>query len=143
MKTEKGITLTNLVLYVIGLTIIASIVLGITNFFYQNIIRMEDSASSSAEYSKFNVAFIKEIKTPGIEITEIDNDHNYIIFSSGNKYEFKNNKIYKNKIAIANEVEKCEFSTYKYEKKTIVSVNVAIGDKNGFEQRIDYTLAYE
>lgn len=141
MKNQKGITLTSLIIYVIGLTIIAGIVFVITNFFYQNIVKMEDAASSAAEYSKFNVAFIKEIKKTGVEITEIAEDH--VTFNSGNTYMFKNGKIYLNKIAIANEIQKCKFESYNYEKKTIVSVDVEIGDKNGFEQKIEYTLAYE
>ena len=82
MKSQKGITLVALSVYVIGITIIIAIVATITNFFSKNITNMEDNAKYAADFSKFNLAFVDEVKTYGNKITEIT--ENSITFSSGN-----------------------------------------------------------
>lgn len=146
MKKESGITLITLIIYVIGITIITGILTVITNFFYQNVMHMEDASSSSAEYSKFNVVFIEEVKSFGnkvIEPTELNVETKSISFSSGNTYTFQDNKIYKNKIAIASDISDCKFKLRMYESKQIVSVYMKIGGKNGFEQTIEYVVSYK
>lgn len=141
MKKENGITLLSLTIYVIGFFIIIAIVTVITNFFYQNVVKMEDSSGSVAEYSKFNMMFLDEVKTYGNSVTDIGS--NYVVFSSGNQYSFLDNKIYKNKIAIVNTVKACNFKLTTDGYKQIVSVYMELGDKNAFSKTTDYVLSYE
>ena len=141
MKKENGITLLSLSIYVIGLFIIIAIVTVITNFFYQNVVKMEDSSGSVAEYSKFNLAFLDEVKTYGNRVTECGGT--YLVFSSGNQYTYANGKIYKNKIAIVNDVNLCEFKLTTDGYKQVVSVYMELGKRNYFSKTTDYVLSYE
>ena len=141
MKKENGITLLSLSIYIIGLFIIIAIVTVITNFFYQNVVKMEDSSSSVAEYSKFNLAFLDEVKTYGNSVTECGGT--YLVFSSGNQYTYANGKIYKNKIAIVNDVNLCEFKLTTDGYKQVVSVYMELGKRNYFSKTTDYVLSYE
>lgn len=140
MKKENGITLLSLIVYIVGIVIIMTIVILITNFFRENVLQMEDSSVSSAEFSKFNLSFIEEVKTYRNSISEIDNNH--VTFSTGNTYLFQDNKIYKNKIPIADNIIECKFLAKTYETKQIVSVYMVVGDKK-LAKTIDYVLAWD
>ena len=132
MKRENGITLMMLIIYVVGLTIVAGIVAVITNFFYQNINTMDESASGAAEFSKFNVVFLEEVKTYGNNVKNIET--NSVEFATGNKYTFKDSTIYKNKIPIVRGVEDCQFRLRTYEAKEIVQVFIQTEGDNGFSR---------
>lgn len=141
MKSKKGVTLLTLMIFVVGMTIIVGIVTVITNYFYRNIMQMEANNSSSAEYNKFNVSFLEEVKTYGNKLIEIAD--NYVVFSSGNKYLFQDNKIYKNKITIVKDVANCTFDFEQYEAKQIVSVDITLGGEKGFTSKMDYVVSYD
>lgn len=140
MKNKEGVTLITLVIFIVGLTIVIGMVTVISNFFYKNIMQMEAKSSSSAEFNKFNVVFLEEVKTYGNKLIEYSD--NYVLFSSGNKYLFQDNKIYKNKVEIANDVTSCSFGFEQYEAKQIVSVDMTLGD-NELSQKIDYVVSYD
>ena len=139
MKSQSGITLLTLIVYVVGLAIVIGIITLITNFYNNNVMTMEEASGSAAEYSKFNLAFIQEVKTEGNSVKDIDTD--YVLFSTGNKYTYVDNKIYKNKITIANDISDCSFKLKIYEGKQIVSVYIQAGGENGFAQTIDYVVS--
>lgn len=142
MKNEKGITLVTLSVYIIGITIIIAIVALITNFFNKNIMDMEDNARFAADFSKFNLAFVDEVKTYGNEITECSESS--VSFSTGNTYKFEDGKIYKNKIALVNNVNACSFSRGYHEAKQTITVYIEIGSgANSFAKTTEYVLNYE
>lgn len=141
MKSNSGITLMTLIIYIIGMIIIIGIVAFITNFVQNNILKMEDSSNIAAEFSKFNLVFIEEVKTYGNEIEEITD--NSVSFTSGNKYLFQDGKIYKNKIEIASNINQCRFKLRTNEYKQIISVYIELGTKNSFSKTMDYVLSYE
>ena len=141
MKKENGITLISLSIYIIGLFIIIAIVTVITNFFYQNVVKMEDSSNSVAEYSKFNMAFLQEVKEYDNSVTDIGS--NYVVFKSGNQYMFLDNKIYKNKIAIVDTVKACNFKLSTDGYKQIISVYMELGEKKDFTKTTNYVLSAE
>lgn len=142
MKNEKGITLVTLSVYIIGITIIIAIVALITNFFNKNIINMEDNAKYAADFSKFNLAFVDEVKKYGNEITEYSEDS--ITFSSGNTYKFEDGKIYKNKIVLVDNVNECSFIRDSYETKQTIWVYIEIGNEtNSFAKTTEYVMNYE
>lgn len=141
MKKESGITLTSLIIYIIGLMIIMGIVAAIINFFNTSIRSMEGSAENASGFSKFNLMFLEEVKTEGNAVEEIED--NYVLFSTGNKYLFQDGNIYQNKIAIVNDVKTCNFRLKNNEYKQIVSVYIEIGNKNSFAKTIDYVLESE
>ncbi len=138
MKDNKGITLANLVVYVVGFTIIIGIVTVIISFINTNIVQMNEATDRVAEYSKFNLAFVEEVKKLNNEVTNVTS--NSIEFSSGNKYTFQDNKIYLNKVALVNHVKKCTFQLINIDYKQVVAVNMEIGKGTTITRNIRYVL---
>lgn len=148
MKSNKGITLTSLIVYVIGMTIMVSTIATLTSFFYKNI-DVEDLNSDTNQYTKFTSVLSKEINRKDnsiIDCKQLENDNDkvsYIIFSSGNQFTFnKDSKsIYKNNVKICDNVEMCDFS-YEYtdsKYKITVSLRTTNIDKTG-KNAIEYIL---
>lgn len=141
MKSNKGITLTSLIIYVIGMIIVMASISTLTTFFYKNIDTTAINDNSTTQYTKFLSFFTEEINNKNNSV--LDCKTNYIIFSSGNQYTYmeQNKSIYKNKIKICNNVEICKFS-YKYQdSKYIVNVEFKAEniDKTGNNSMI-YTI---
>ena len=117
MKNNRGITLTSLIIYVIGMVIVVSLIATLTTFFYKNV-NVDNIGKDTTQYTKFSNLFLDEINKKGNEIIEcktLEKDEqkvSYIIFSDGNQYTYKseNKSVYKNKIKICKDVEECEFS---------------------------------
>lgn len=130
MKNNRGITLTSLIIYVIGMVIVVSIISTLTAFFYKNI-DITDIDDTTSQYTKFSSIFLDEINRDNNKVIEYkttlenDNKVSYIIFSSGNQYTFKseNSSIYKNKIKICDNVEDCDFSCSFVDSRYVVKVN--------------------
>ena len=114
MKNNKGITLTSLIIYVIGMVIVVASISTLTTFFYKNIDTSAINDNTTTQYTKFLSYFTEEINNSNNRVVECKN--NYIIFSSGNQYTYmeENKSIYKNKIKLCDNVEKCEFSYKNY-----------------------------
>lgn len=144
MKSEKGITLTSLVIYVIVATILISSIALLSSFFFSNMYLIKDHNQYAPEFNKFNMFFIKDIKNnKNAEVTE-----NKIIFDDGNLYEYKSEEqaIYRNNKKIAEKVQNISFSSNSIEvvntTKQIITVNITIGSKGDFKQKIEYVLKY-
>lgn len=144
MKSQKGVTLTILVIYIVVFTIIIGIMTMISNHFYKNIYDIKDSPKYVSEFNKFGMFFIKDVKenttTSNITTTSVQ-------FEDGTIYNFNNNAIYRNDVKVAKYVRKCEFinSTYTVGEvtKNIVTVNVIFGEKEDeFTKSIDFVLRY-
>ncbi len=132
MKSEKGVTLTSIMIYVIAMTTAVLVVGRLITYFYKNIDLVSSNTAAASEYTKFNSFFTNEINTKGNEVEECAND--YILFSkTQNQYTFKNGNIYLNKIRISKDIKSCQFI---YDKaKEIITVNLNIADK-------DYSVLY-
>ncbi len=141
MKSQKGITLTSLVVYVIGLALVVGIMAVITTNFYKNVNNNISSIDPINEYTKFNSYFTNEVNQYNIKVLDCNqtDEQNYIVFDNGVQYTFvKQNKgIYQNKIKICKDVEECTFSTGIKNGNDIVTINMKIGDK---EYQNEYTL---
>ena len=148
MKKENGITLTTLIIYVIGMVIVVTTVSTLTTYFYKNI-DINSTNNDTTQYTKFTSVFLDEINKGQNEvieaktISESDKKVSYIIFSDGNQYTFKeeNKSIYKNQVKICENIDNCEFS-YKYQdSQYIVQVQLKTGkiDKTG-NNAISYTI---
>ena len=148
MKKENGITLTSLIIYVIGMVIVVTTVSTLTTYFYKNI-DINSTNNDTTQYTKFTSVFLDEINKGQNEvieaktISESDKKVSYIIFSDGNQYTFKedNKSIYKNQVKICENIDNCEFS-YKYQdSQYIVQVQLKTGkiDKTG-NNAISYTM---
>lgn len=123
LKSQKGITLVNLVVYVTSFLVISSIIASVTIFFYNNTSLLDKEVYSAAEYNKFNMYFVKESEEPNNKVVAVeqnsDQNLSYIQFSNGNKYTYdsKNHTLYFNKICLCEDVQgikiKPEYGTGK------------------------------
>ena len=140
MKSQKGITMISLVIYVVGFMAITGIVGAITTYFYNNMNVIDSSASSSVEYNKLNVYLLKQVKSPDVVLEGYtENPHkdlneenaNYITFKlqdgTENTFLHVGNILYFNKIKLCEEVEKFEVSVEE-EEKTSITVTVQIAN---------------
>ena len=85
LKGEKGITLTSLVIYIIVFVIIIAIMANISNYFYSNIGGIKDSPKYVAEFNKFSMFFIADVKR-NTEIVTISEDS--LQLADGTKYVY-------------------------------------------------------
>lgn len=126
MKSERGITITSIMIYVIAFTFAVIIIGRMITFFYKNIKDVSKNTDTDGQYTKITSYITKEINIEENEVESWGKD--YIIFSkTENQYTFKNGQLFMNKIKIANNLEKCEF--YYDEDNEIIYVNIQIKDK--------------
>lgn len=145
MKSQKGVTLIALVIYVIVLTIVVSILAMISSFFFSNVNFVKEQANYAPEFNKFNMFFIQDVKqNKNLTITG-----NVVKFEDGTEYTFNLDQkaIYRNGKAIAKNVQAAVFTTttetIRNTTKNIVNVNIAIGNTGAlFTKEIDYVLKY-
>lgn len=136
MKNEKGITLASLALYIVVMIIVLGIMSSIISTFYSNTEGMNAKVQELVEFNKFNINFLKEIKSYNNSVDSIANDATYIVFTSGNSFSFSNNKIYYNNLKIASDVKKVKFECIDYETK-IIKVTVEF---ESFSKTIEYKI---
>lgn len=134
MKSDKGITLASLALYIVVMIIVLGIMSSIITTFYANTEGMNAKVQELVEFNKFNMNFLKEAKLYNNSVDSID-ENTYIVFTSGNSFSFSNNKIYYNNLKIANDVKKVKFE--KGEDDTIINVTVEF---ESFSKTIKYKI---
>lgn len=137
MRSNRGITLTSLILYVALILIALGILATLTSSFRVNIKDLNQEGTNNYEFDKFNVSFLQEVKKDGNGISSVNASE--IIFTTNNKYTFKDNSIYLNdNIKIAENIENCSFSTELIDKKTVITVNIK--PKKAEEKNVEYVL---
>ena len=142
MKSEKGITLVSMTVYVIAMVIAIVVISSLTGYYYKNVDTSTDSQNINTQYIKFNRFFSEEVNTSGNIIIEsnLDDENNrYIIFANKNQYTFikENKSIYFNNVKIASNIEDCIFTLGMNNGKNTVTVNIK--GKN-FDKTTVYTL---
>ncbi len=138
MKSQRGVTLTSLAVYIMIVLIVVGILATVTLNLQNNMKEINKDGSNSPEFDKFNMYFLKEIKKEQNGIKEISD--NEVLFESDNKYSYKNdNSIYLNdNIKIAENIEKCNFSSNLVKGKTVITVKIKV---TGIEEKtIEYVL---
>ena len=121
LKSNHGLTLTSLVIYVIVLMIVIALLSSFFGYFYQNVNQITIKEESDERFTRFLAYLTKDINQESINFikTGEDNDVKYIILkfteNEEHQYLYKNNKIYyidesKNKkINLCNNVNSCDF----------------------------------
>ncbi len=138
MKSNRGVTTTSLIIYVIAMTIVIGIIATINSFFYSNVMNLEDGSSNIAELTKFNMYFLEDTKKSNNDIVKLSN--NSITFSSGNTFTFQDNAIYLNNIRICEDVQNLQFSVNENSDKNIINVLVTIGDNMEYTKTTKYVM---
>ena len=104
MKSERGVTLTSLIVYIIAMLLVVGILAVISRYFYRNINNINESIEPHTEYTTFNSYFTDEVNHNGIKVldceTTEDKTESYIFFDNGVQYTFiqENEGIYRNKV---------------------------------------------
>ena len=88
MKSNKGVTLTILIIYVIVLSIVIGVLTNISNNFYANTKYIMDNGKYISEFNKFNMYFIEDVKNNSNIYSITGNE---IIFEDGTIYTYKSN----------------------------------------------------
>lgn len=146
MKSEKGITLTSLVIYVLIATVAISGISMVASVFLSNMDLVKDQDQYAPEINYFNMYFIEDIKKN--KTATVSDDHKQITFADGAKYQYKAQEkaIYRNDIKISEKVNLIEFLpstiTVKNTEKQIIKVKFSFGDNKTFEKEIEYVLKY-
>lgn len=144
MKSEKGITLTALVVYIVVFMIILTIMSTISSYFYRNVSKIKDSDKYIVEYNKFSMFFVNDVKN-NKNITSMTS--NNLEFEDGTVYTYKNSSIYRNDKMVAENVKNLEFEELEHTEneftKKIVKVKAELGNGNeSIIREIDYVLKY-
>lgn len=140
MKSQEGITLISLTIYIVVMVIVIAMISVISGYFYSNIDEVSDTIDPLIEYTKFNSFFTDEVNHSNIRVLECLQNGNYIVFDNGVQYTFiaENKGIYRNKVKICKEVESCTFDYQIQNGKNVVVVKLKIGTDK--ERNVTYTL---
>ena len=134
MKSEKGVTLSSLIVYVILATAIVAIFANMTASFYVNVNKFNDESEDTVAYSKFNMYFLNDIKNENTTIQ--DSQVSYIILSVNGEtiqYTIQNNQLYRNKVKLCDNVQNGRFTV----EDNLIKVYLKIGD---YEKTSTYVL---
>lgn len=151
MKSEKGITLISLTVYIIVMVIVVGIIGVISKYFYTNTNSLSKTMNPLTEYTKFNSFFSEEVNHPNLKVLACETkykdeneqaeiDSSYIVFDNKVQYSYiaENKGIYRNLVKIGKEIEKCVFKSEIKNGKNVVVVHIKIGTAK--EKTIEYTL---
>jgi len=133
MKSEKGLSLTSVIVYIIGMLIVATIIGTFTIYFYNNLTNSSNKAN--IEYSKFNMNFLKDTKEENNKITNINNLANMIQFSNGTTYLYQDKSIYRNNVKISDNIEEFAIIYEVQNNKAVIKTLFQVDNKS-------YTTSY-
>ena len=143
LKSQKGITMVNLVIYVICFLIIAGVVGNLTVFFYNNNQILDNEISAASEYNKLNLFLVKESKVANNKFEKFytENDLVYLTFSNGDTYCFdkENGLIYYNQMCICEFASDFNVTTDYSTGKEVVNVLVKF-DNDSISYKTSYTM---
>lgn len=144
MKSEKGITLISLIIYIILLIFVVTILEAISQHFYSNTSYIQEMGKYISEFNKFNMYFIEDVKNNSdtYEISE-----NKVVFEDGTIYTYTNKTIYRNKVEICTNINTCIFNKREETDKNnftkkIINVKLEIESSKVFNTENDYVLKY-
>ncbi len=157
MKSQKGITMSALVIYIVVTFMVIAMLTTLTINYRSTIKDINDDSKYESDYSKFNLYFLEETSKKGNNIKSIESDKHTIKFESGTefKYSDENKTIYLNQdieeraegtpakrtIKLLEQVEKCEFVKSTENGKSIIIVTIKIGTAD--EKTMKYTVNSE
>ena len=146
MKSNRGVTLTILIIYIIALMLVIGILANISSNFYANKDYILENGKYISEFNKFNMYFVEDVKNNSNIYSMSQNE---IIFADGTIYTFTetpDEAVYRNKVKICKNVKFCEFTKLEEEvnniKKIIINVKMIIDASEMFETSTDYVLKY-
>lgn len=146
IKNQKGVTLTELVVYITVMLAVLGVMTSIRSFFYNNLGIVKESAKYSAQFDSFNSYITVDIKNNKDVVVK----NKTLIFEDGTTYVYNeaDEGIYRGNQKIATNVKTFNVSkktiTINNVDKNILTVQIIIGNssKTLFNRTINYTLKY-
>ena len=144
MKSEKGITLTALILYVVVAMITVTAIAGFSSLFVSNMNEVKGQEKYAPEFNKFSMFFIGDVKNNNTAVVTTER----VEFDDGTIYEYKASEkaVYRNDTKITEKVDSFSFGSTTEQvsstTKQIINVKMSIGGKVNLKNGIDYTLRY-
>ncbi len=148
MKSQRGITLASLAIYIVLIFIVLGILAVVRSNFQSGVKEINDEGTEISEINNFNMYFLQEVKKQGNKVFNINSDNKEISFITGItfKYNATDKIIYMQEssnvsIKIANNIANCKFDELLENGKKII--RVTIKTENSEEKTIDYVLNSE
>ena len=96
MRSNKGITLTSLIIYIIVFTIVIATVSTISGYFMKNTDEVVIGAGASEQYTRFTTYLTNDINSINFKTIKVGTDYINITFldQSSHQYIYNNSKIY-------------------------------------------------
>ncbi|MCI9039587.1 MAG: hypothetical protein HFJ29_06950 [Clostridia bacterium] len=144
MKSEKGITLTSLIIYLGVTLIVVTTITTFTSFFVSNMDEVRAQEEYAPEFNKFSMFFIADIKnnrTAEVTPTQVE-------FEDGTIYQYNATEkvVYRNNTKITEKVDSFSFTstqeTISTTTKQIINVKMSVKGKVNLKNGINYTLRY-
>ena len=151
MKSQNGVTLVQLTIYLIAMLVVIAMMATISSFFYGNINIVRESSRYAAEFDKFNTNFVKDVESNNeVSVTTTDGQQVSIVFEDGTTYIYNTSDegLYRGNVKISTNVKAFTATkktiTINNVDKDIVTIKIIIGNnsKTLFSKQIDYTLKY-
>lgn len=144
MKSQKGITLISLVIYISIFMIVIAVMTTITNYFYKNVTEIKEPLKYVTEINKFSMFFVNDVKNNASTTSVTENS---VTFEDGTRYVYNTGKIYRNDVEIAKNIKQLKFSSSIYTvgkvNKNIINVQMILGSgSNQVTRDIDFVLRY-
>lgn len=132
MKSQNGITLSSLIIYIIVMIMVIGVMARVSTMFYNNVNKLDNRTIEISKFNNFNTYFVKEIKLPNNGIDKIEN--NYILFKSGNSFLYQNQNIYYNDLMIVDNVKNLVFTR---ESESVINLNISFEE---YSKQIKYKI---
>ena len=124
MKSDKGITMITLIIYIILIMFVIVAMSTVTSSFYSNVNDYDKESENALAFSKFNMYFINDIKKRNMRVADIGD--NFIILAYEKEIDNKD-KIEDNRIDITN--TETVYIQYSIQNDSLYRDKVKICDK--------------
>ena len=150
MRSNKGITMMSLIIYITSFLLVTGIVAGVTAFFYGNSSLMTAELYSAADYNKLNLYLVKESEQENNRVKDIarneaagdnNSDAYYLEFTNGDRftYDEDNKLLYFNYVCLCEDVQSFKVNPLEYTSgKEVLSIMVEFTNKSYSSK---YTMA--
>lgn len=147
-KSEKGVTLLALTIYMIVLTAVLGMMTVLSNLFYNNVYTLQDTVENAGDFDTLNSCLITDAKAN--TSVRVDESSKTIVFGNDTTYTYNEEEetIYRGEFKVASHVKYFNVTsstkTVDNVEKKILTIKIIIGDstQNLINQTIDYTLKY-
>lgn len=138
MKSNSGLTITSIIVYIIAMMMVIGTIATISSFFYTNVSNLDENSNNLSEITKFHMYFLEE--TTNSKNSILEKTDNSISFATGNTFAFQEHNIYFNYIKICENVSNLQFATSEINDKTVIEVLITIGENNEYTKTTKYVL---